>query len=106
MVNIYCGNIITDETGTATVQLPNYFEVLNCDFRYQLTVIGQFAEAIIADEIANNRFVIKTSKPHVKVSWQVAGVRQDAYAKAHPVVVERDKPSAEKGRYLQPSLDN
>ena len=106
MVNIYCGNIITDEAGTATVLLPNYFEVLNCDFRYQLTVIGQFAQAIIAEEIANNRFVIKTSKPHVKVSWQVAGVRQDAYAKAHPVVVERDKPSAEKGRYLQPSLDN
>ena len=106
MINIYCGNVITDEAGTATVLLPNYFEALNCDFRYQLTVIGQFSQAIIAEEIANNRFVIKTNQPHVKVSWQVVGVRQDAYAKAHPVVVERDKPSAEKGRYLQPLLDN
>jgi hypothetical protein len=43
---------------------------------------------------------------HVKVSWQVAGARQDAYAKAHPVVVERDKPSAEKRRYLHPVLHN
>jgi len=106
MINIYCGNVITDEAGTATVLLPNYFEALNCDFRYQLTVIGQFSQAIIAEEIANNRFVIKTNQPHVKVSWQVVGVRQDAYAKAHPVVVERDKPSAEKGRYSQPLLDN
>jgi hypothetical protein len=106
MINIYNGNVITDEAGTATVFLPNYFEALNCDFRYQLTVIGQFAQAIIAEEIVNNRFVIKTNQPHVKVSWQVAGVRQDAYAKAHPVVVERDKPSAEKGRYLHPLAHN
>jgi hypothetical protein len=106
MINIYDGNVISDEAGTATVFLPNYFEALNCDFRYQLTVIGQFAQAIIAEEIVNNRFVIKTDKPHVKVSWQVAGVRQDAYAKAHPVMVERDKPSLEKGRYLHPLLHN
>jgi hypothetical protein len=32
----------------ATVQLPEWFSVLNKDFRYQLTVIGQFAQAIVA----------------------------------------------------------
>jgi hypothetical protein len=46
-------------------------------FRYQLTVIGQFAQAIVAAEIANRSFIIKTSKPGVKVSWQVTGIRQD-----------------------------
>ncbi len=40
----------------------------------------------------------------VKVSWQVTGVRQDAYAKAHPLVVEQDKPVAERGYYLHPEL--
>ena len=47
MMNIYTGNITTDSQGQATVQLPEWFEVLNTDFRYQLTVIGQFAQAII-----------------------------------------------------------
>ena len=27
--------------------LPEYFSALNRDFRYQLTVIGQFAQAIM-----------------------------------------------------------
>jgi hypothetical protein len=29
------------------VSLPEWFEALNTDFRYQLTVIGQFAQAIV-----------------------------------------------------------
>jgi hypothetical protein len=103
-INVYSGNVITDEVGTATVLLPNYFETLNRDFRYQLTVIGQFAQAIIAEEIVNNRFVIKTDKPNVKISWQVSGVRKDVYAEANPVVVEKEKSAAERGFYLHPRL--
>lgn len=39
---------------------------------YELTLIGQFAQAIVASEIAQGRFSIKTDKPtNVKVSWQV-----------------------------------
>jgi hypothetical protein len=64
--------------------------------------MGTFAQAIVKDEIANNRFTILTDKPNVKVSWQVTGIRHDAYAKAHPVVVEVDKPASERGRYLTP----
>jgi len=85
MMNIYTGNVTTDGRGYATVQLPGWFELLNTDFRYQLTVIGQFAQAIVAHEIESNRFEIRTNAPNVKVSWQVAGVRQDAYAKSHPL---------------------
>jgi hypothetical protein len=40
MMNIYNGNIITDQNGLAVVELPDYFESLNRDFRYQLTVAG------------------------------------------------------------------
>ena len=43
MMNIYTGNVITDELGVATVQLPDWFEAENADFRYQLTVIGRRA---------------------------------------------------------------
>src|SRR5208282_2151874 len=51
MMNIYNGNVTTDPRGLATVVLPDYFEALNGDFRYQLTAIGQFAQAIVAKEI-------------------------------------------------------
>ena len=57
-----------------------------------------------AREIADNRFTIRTSKPRVKVSWQVSGVRQDPYAEAHRIPVEQDKPAAERGSYLHPEL--
>jgi hypothetical protein len=104
MKNIYDGNVTTDNQGHATVQLPEWFEVLNTDFRYQLTVIGQFAQAIVAREIEQNQFEIRTSAPNVKVSWQVTGVRQDAYAKANPLVVEQEKDARLRGFYIHPEL--
>ncbi len=104
MMNVYNGNVITNKRGIATVILPDYFEALNRDFRYQLTVIGQFAQAIVARKIGHNRFVIRTSKPNVEVSWQVTGIRHDAYANAHRIHVEEEKPPQEQGRYLHPEL--
>jgi hypothetical protein len=104
MLNIYSGNVTTNGEGNATVQMPKWFAALNTDFRYQLTPIGQFAQAIVATEINNNRFTIRTDKPNVKVSWQVTGVRQDAFAKAHPMVVEQAKEAGLRGYYLHPEL--
>jgi hypothetical protein len=102
MKNIYDGVVTTDAGGLATVVLPAYFEALNRDFRYQLTVLGTFAQAIVKDEIQNNQFTIQTDSPNVKVSWQVTGIRHDAYADAHPMQVEQDKPAGERGRYIEP----
>jgi hypothetical protein len=100
MMNIYNGNVTTDAAGNAVVELPRYFGALNRDFRYQLTVIGQFAQAIVAEEVRENRFSIRTDKPEVRVSWQVTGVRQDAWANGHRPEVEEAKPEEERGRYL------
>jgi len=36
------------------------------------------------------------------VSWQVTGVRQDAYAKAHPMQLEVEKSEAEMGTCPHP----
>ncbi len=102
--DIYNGNIITDANGRAVVQLPDYFEALNKDYRYQLTVIGQFAQAIVEKEISNNQFIIRTNVPNVKVSWQVTGIRNDAYAKANPITVVKEKALDEKGKYLNPEV--
>jgi hypothetical protein len=103
MKNIYDGVITTDANGYATVTMPSYFDALNQDFRYQLTVMGTFAQAIIKDEISTNHFRIQTNQPNVKVSWQVTGVRHDAYANAHRVQPEVEKEAQNKGRYLHPT---
>lgn len=100
MMNIYNGNIVTDAQGVAVVKMPAYFEALNQDFRYQLTVIGTFAQAIVAEEMNNGQFRIKTNAPQVKVSWQVTGIRHDKYANAHRVVAEVEKEPEMRGRYL------
>jgi hypothetical protein len=103
MKNIYDGNVTTDATGGAIVTLPDYFETLNRDFRYQLTVLGQFAQAVVSRKIAGNSFEIRTDKPGVEVSWQVTGIRQDVYAREHPILVEEAKPAEEQGMYLYPA---
>ena len=104
MMNIYNGNVTTDSEGLATVTMPDWFEALNQEFRYQLTVIGQFAQAIVVDEIAGNQFRIQTDKPLVKVSWQVTGIRHDPFAEANRIPVEEEKPDDEKGHYLYPEV--
>jgi hypothetical protein len=106
MMNIYNGNIKTDASGDAIVSLPTYFEAENIDFKYQLTVIGQFAQAIIWEKIQNNQFKIKTDKPNVEVSWQVTGVRNDVWAQKNRIVPEVYKEGNDKGKYLHPELFN
>ena len=106
MKNIYDGNITTDANGEAIVTLPAYFDALNRDFRYQLTVIGTFAQAIVSDEIQGNLFVIRTSSPNVKVSWQVTGIRRDAWANVNRIKVEEEKSENERGYYLHPKAFN
>ncbi len=105
MMNIYSGNVTTDEFGLATVTLPAWFQAENTDFRYQLTVVDErFAQAIVSKRIENNQFTIHTNATNVQVSWQITAVRQDAYAKAHPMVVEQVKGDKERGFYQHPEL--
>ncbi len=104
MKNIYDGVAICNELGEAKVILPDWFEALNKDFRYQLTCIGSFANIYIKEEINNNSFAIAGGKLGLKVSWQVTGIRKDAYAEKYRIQVEREKPNQEKGTYLHPEL--
>ena len=104
MKNIYDGVVTTDAQGYAVVELPGYFESLNKDFRYQLTCMGDFSQAIISKKIEHNRFVIRTEKPHMEVSWQVTGIRKDPWAQAHPTIPEVDKKGSDRGKYLHPEL--
>ena len=107
MMNVYTGNVVLDGNGEATIQLPDWFEAVNTDFRYQLTPVGRPGPGTllyVSQEISGNSFQIAGGSPGLKVSWQVTGVRQDAYAKANPMVVEAAKGESERGRYIHPEL--
>lgn len=102
MLTVYTGIAETDGEGRTDVVLPGYFEALNRDHCFQLTPLGALALATVDGDVRDNAFTIRTNQPHVRVSWQVTGVRQDPWAETHRIVVEEDKPEQERGRYLHP----
>jgi hypothetical protein len=105
MMNIYNGTVILNAHGQAVIELPAWFGALNRDYRYQLTAIGRSGPGLfVAEEVHDNHFKIAGGKPGLKVSWQVTGIRQDAWANAHRIPTEEEKPPSEQGRYLHPEL--
>lgn len=103
MMNIYNGNITLNRAGKATVRMPDYFSALNTEFRYQLTAIGAPGPNLyVAQELKDNRFKIAGGRPGMRVSWQVTGVRCDAYARDHRISVETNK-GKDAGLYLYPA---
>jgi hypothetical protein len=103
MKNVYDGVTKLDATGEATVTLPDWFDALNGDVRYQLTAVGRPAPGLhVRSGVKNNRFIVAGGEPGIDVSWQVTGIRRDAFAKANRIPVEVAKTGAEQGRYLHP----
>jgi hypothetical protein len=125
MKNVYDGVVVLDNKGKAEIELPDWFGILNKDFRYQLTAIGAPGPNLyIAEEISkantkyssksssnknknknnNSRFKIAGGNSGMKVSWQVTGILRDPWANANRIEVEEDKPTKERGYYLHPEL--
>jgi hypothetical protein len=100
----YSGNVRTDADGRATVRLPAYAVAIAGDWRYQLTPIGRFGQAIVEREIRGRTFAIRTEHGATKVSWTVTGVRRDPQAQRDGLDVVRRKQGGDRGRYLAPSL--
>ncbi len=103
MAVVYSGNVVTDSAGVAEVNLPDYFEAAYTHIRYQLTVIGVFAQAIVSDKVSGHRFMIATDQPDVEVSWQVTATRNDAWARANRVETEKLKSESTRGELLHPA---
>jgi hypothetical protein len=73
--NVYDGVARLDEDGAAWVDLPEWFEALNEDFRYQLTAVGGSAPNLhVAEEVSENRFKTAGGEEGMKVCWQVTGL--------------------------------
>ncbi len=105
VLNSYSGTVTLDENGQAWVELPEYFESINIDPRYQLTAIGAPAPMLhVASEIQNNEFLVSGGQVGMRVSWEVKAKRNDAFVAQLGAPVERVKTGLEKGRYLQPAL--
>ncbi len=108
-LNVYSGIVTTDRKGYATISLPDYFEDINRDPRYHLTVVDEsdtnsFALAKVVRGVQGNQFRIRTSLPTVKVSWRVDGIRNDAFVRAYGAPVRQEKVGVHEGKYLHPEL--
>ena len=105
MMNIYNGIVVLDEEGRALVELPDWFEALNRDFRYQLTPIGAPGPNLFIErEVENNTFSIAGGEPGMKVSWELTGIRHDRWAQMHRIPVEEEKDEIDRGYFLQPEV--
>ena len=104
MKNVYDGVVFLDANGRATVTLPDWFDALNENFRYQLTCIGGYAPVYIESEVNNNSFTIAGGTSGMKISWQLTGVRKDPYALFHPIELEVLKDAEEIGLYSHPEV--
>ncbi len=106
MKNIYDGVVTLNEIGEAVVTLPDWFEHLNADFRYQLTCVGGYAPVYVKHELMNGSFVIAgegSRAPGLKVSWQITGNRIDPAALASNFRTVIAKPESERGKFLTPA---
>ncbi len=114
VLNIYDGIAQLDGGGSATIELPDYFLALNTDFRYLATAIGEPMPNLFISSEVQKRFlgiaglpVLKISggAPNGRVSWQVTGIRHDAFIEEHPIIPVVEKgPDApvDKGSYVFP----
>lgn len=107
--NSYSGTVTTGEDGRAWVTLPDYFESINKNVKYQLTVVDDaetpsFVQAKVGREVRGNRFLIMTSAPRTKVSWRIEADRNDLWVQRHGAPTEKVKPKHLRGTYQRPEL--
>ncbi|MEQ1935752.1 MAG: hypothetical protein ABL962_17990, partial [Fimbriimonadaceae bacterium] len=93
----------------ADVTLPDYFDEITRDPRLQLTVedaSDDFVMVKAVGAVKDGRFRIRTSKPMVKVYWEVKAVRNDRWVQRYGAPKEQAKDDHERNRYTHPELYN
>ena len=109
---LYRGKAQLDGNGEATVLLPSYFAALTKEDEATVTLtpmgrpVGGVMPAASYEWDPSGESFRVYGDPGREVSWVVMAERDDAAARAHPVVVEQDKgPGAvcEKGLLMDPA---
>jgi hypothetical protein len=81
MKNVYDGVVVLDDKGEAEIKLPDWFGILNKDFRYQLTAIGSPGPNLyIAEEIISDTTITTTKHDgshHDKDGYDDSGGHND-----------------------------
>jgi hypothetical protein len=73
------GEVWTDGDGRAVVVLPPFVRAHRAGFEYELSALGSDSSAVVTEEIVDDRFVIATEEPHVKVAWRVTALRETTF---------------------------
>ncbi len=113
VMNVYDGIVVLDQSGSATIVLPDYFTALNKDFQYLATPIGASMPNLHLSAEVHHTWLglgrieisVAGGAPGKKISWQVTGVRHDPFIEANLIVPEVEKGPdqlANKGEYLFP----
>lgn len=107
--NFYSGNVTTGADGYAWVDLPSYFDAVNANVKYQLTVVDEgdsdgFVQVKVSKKVVANRFQIRTSAPRVEVSWRIEADRADRYTLRRRPTDVVEKTGDERGTYQNPEL--
>jgi hypothetical protein len=93
VMDVYDGIATLDKNGDVTVQLPDYFDALNDEVRYQFSPLDQaMPNLYVKTQEKNNQFGIAGGVANGEISWQITGVRHDPYIEANPII-----PVVEKG---------
>ncbi len=107
MYTFYAGEVTLDNTGAATVTMPDWFTALNGQCMYQLTCVDGYAPVYVTEQRTGGKiggahcFTINGGKAGQRVCWQVTGIRQDPFALYLPFTVERDKDEAQRGTLIK-----
>lgn len=105
VLNMYRGVAVLNDNGEATIELPDYFDLINTNVSYQLTAIGTPVQPYVLTEVQGNTFEV-AGEPGTKVSWVVYADRNDPYMQQNPDRGEDvvQKTGERQGKYLQPEL--
>ena len=107
VTNMYRGIVTLDDSGKATVKLPNYFSAANTNPSYQLTPIGTGTQPYVLKEVMGNQFTVGGA-PNTKISWTVFAKRNDPTIKYFDEAGKNydqeivDKPAKMRGKYFTP----
>ncbi len=101
--NVYAGRVFAGADGMAEVILPEWFELVNANYRYQLTALRAPAPDLhVAGEIESNRFLIGGAGDGQEISWEVRARRNDRTMRRLEAEPEIDKPAHMQGTFLDP----